>query len=125
MLSSFFGLVAGLLAIVGLYGLVAYLVARKRQEIGLRMALGASRSNVIVLVVKEGLLLLAMGLGIGSALAYAAAREAGTLLYGLGPDDPMTFAVAGSVLLLSTLAACCLPAVRAARVDPTIALRAE
>jgi len=124
-LSGFFGILAAALAALGLYGVISYMVARRRNEIGIRIALGASRSGIVKLVMQEAGLLLVAGLLIGSALAAATARTAGSLLYGLSPNDPVTIAVAVSALSVIALAASILPAVHAARVEPMIALREE
>ncbi|HMD48417.1 MAG TPA: FtsX-like permease family protein, partial [Bryobacteraceae bacterium] len=124
-LSGFFGVLALILATVGLYGVIAYMVARRRGEIGIRIALGAGRGNVLRLVLGEAALLLGAGLGIGSLLAIAAARTASSLLFGLQPSDPSTIAAAIAFLALVAIAASFLPAWRAARLDPMNALREE
>ncbi len=124
-LSGFFALLAGVLATVGLYGVVSYMVARRRNEIGIRIALGAGRSTIINLIVKEAGLLLGAGLAIGTLLALATARTASSLLYGLRPTDPASIASAIILLALVALAASFLPALRAARVEPMDALREE
>src|SRR5205807_4931944 len=93
-LSGFFGLLAGILATVGLYGVISYMVVRRRNEIGIRMALGADRRRVLGLVIKEAAWLVAMGVGIGSVCAFAMARTAASLLYGLSARDPLTFVAA-------------------------------
>jgi predicted permease len=125
MLSGFFGLLAVLLATVGLYGVIAYLVASRRGEIGIRLALGAQRAQVIGLVMREAGRLLVLGTVLGTLLALAAARGAASLLFGLHPRDPLTFATAALVLAVTAGAAALLPALRAARVDPMVALRQE
>jgi predicted permease len=124
-LSGGFGLLAGFLATLGLYGVIAYMVARRRNEIGVRMALGADRNRVIRLVLREAALLLAAGLVAGSLLSIWAGRAAATLLFGLQPHDPAT--LAGAMLLLGgvALAASWGPARRAAALDPMAALRDE
>jgi ABC-type antimicrobial peptide transport system permease subunit len=124
-LSGFFGFLAAVLATVGLYGVIAYMVARRRNEIGIRIALGANRSNIMNLVVKEAGLLLAAGLVIGTALAIVTAQTASSLLYGLRPSDPASIALAIALLAAVALVASFLPAVRASRVEPMVALREE
>ena len=124
-LSGFFGFLAAVLATVGLYGVISYMVARRRSEIGIRMALGASRSGIVRLVIKEAAILLGVGLVIGTALAAAMARTAASLLYGLQPTDPSTMVLAILALATVALAASILPALRAARVQPMTALREE
>ena len=125
MLSGFFGLLAVLLAVVGLYGVISYIVAMRRNEIGIRMALGASRGDVVGIIVRQTLVLLVLGVGAGIVLALAAARGAGSLLFDLRPNDPFIFAVATGVLVSIALVASFIPARRAARVDPMVALRYE
>ena len=125
MLSGFFGLLAVLLAVVGLYGVISYIVAMRRNEIGIRMALGASRGDVVGIIVRQTLVLLVHGVGAGIVLALAAARGAGSLLFDLRPNDPFTFAVATGVLVSIALVASLVPARRAARVNPMVALRYE
>ncbi len=124
-LGSFFGLLALLLACVGLYGVMSYGVARRTNEIGIRMALGARNRSVLWLVLREALLLVAIGLVIGVFASLALTKTASSLLYELKPNDPLTIALA--TLLLATVAAVAgyLPARRAARVDPMIALRED
>jgi len=124
-LSGFFGFLAVVLATVGLYGVISYMVARRRNEIGIRIALGADRGTIINLVIKEAGLLLGAGLIIGTALALATARTASSLLFGLRPTDPSSIVFAIALLALVALAASLLPALRAARVEPMIALREE
>jgi ABC-type antimicrobial peptide transport system permease subunit len=120
-----FGVLAALLASVGLYGVMSYSVSRRRAEIGIRMALGADRSRVRAMVLREASVLLAGGLTAGAVLALAVGRAASTLLFGLTPSDPATLAGALGVLAAVALIASYLPARRAARVEPTAALREE
>jgi predicted permease len=125
MLSAGFGLLATLLASIGLYGVMAFVVARRRKELGIRLALGAQPGIVIWLVMREVLLLLTIGLAIGIPAAMALGRFVATQLYGIQPRDPW---VAGSTLLVLTLvsaAAGLIPAHRASRIDPILALRHE
>jgi putative ABC transport system permease protein len=124
-LSGFFGFLAVILATVGLYGVIAYMVARRRGEIGIRIALGADRGNVLRFVLREAALLLAVGLAIGSALAIVVARTASSLLFGLQPSDPSTIGAAITFLAAVAIAASFFPAWRAARLDPMNALREE
>jgi predicted permease len=124
-LTGSFGLLAGTIAALGLYGVMSYLVARRRREIGIRMALGADGAAVVRMVFRESASLLAAGLAIGGLLAVATGRTDGALLFGLTPADPWTFAKA--VLALGAIAALAsyVPAMRAARVDPVRSLRED
>ena len=124
-LAGGFGLLAGLLAVLGLYGVIAYMVARRRNEIGVRIALGASRGQVIGLVLKEAVLLLAIGLTVGAALAAWAGQAAASLVYGLKPQDPLTLGAAVALLAMVALFASYGPARRASRLQPMDALRDE
>jgi predicted permease len=125
MLSAFFGLLAAVLAAIGIYGVISYIIVMRRNEIGIRMALGASRSSVLGLIMRQIGLLLVIGLTIGVSIAAVAARGAGSLLFGLAPDDPATFLIACGLLALVALMAAFLPARRAAMLDPQVALRYE
>ena len=124
-LSGFFGLVASLLATIGLYGVISYMVARRKHEIGIRMALGADRRKMIAMILSEAGILLITGLAGGTVLAIAAATAARSMLFGLQPYDPVTMAMAAAMLALVGLAASYLPARRAAGLDPMAALRDE
>ena len=124
-LSGFFGLLAALLAAIGLYGVIAYSVARRTHEIGVRMALGADRRRIAAMFLGEALRLLAIGLGAGAVLALIATRWAESLLYGLAPHDPLTLVLAALLMAAITCVASVLPAWRAATVDPMVALREE
>ncbi len=124
-LSGFFGFLAAILATVGLYGVISYMVARRRNEIGIRIALGASRVNVMNLVLREAAMLIVTGLVIGSAMAIGLARTASSLLYGLKPGDPFTVGLAATLLAGVAIFASLLPALRAARLEPMMALREE
>jgi predicted permease len=124
-LSSFFSLLALLLACIGLYGVMNYDVARRTNEIGVRMALGAQTSGVMWLVLKESMVLLIIGLALGLPAAVAATRMLQSQLFGLSPHDPATFALAVFAVAIVTLFAAYFPALRAAKVDPMVALRYE
>jgi predicted permease len=124
-LLEIFGGSALLLCLAGIYGLLSYLVAQRRQEIGLRIALGAQQWNVMSLVLRQAGWMLVAGLGIGLGMAYLGTRALRTLLYGVKADDPWTAGAVALVLLVGGLAASLVPARRAARVDPAEALRAE
>jgi putative ABC transport system permease protein len=122
------GIFAGValsLSAIGIYGLVSFSVAQRRQEIGTRMALGASRGDILRMVVRQGVTLLAVGLALGIAGALAVARSLASLLYGVRPSDPLSILAVSLVLLGVGLAASYLPARRASRVDPMVALRYE
>ena len=124
-LAGAFGLLAGLLAVLGLYGVIAYMVQRRRNEIGVRIALGAGRGRVIGLILREAALLLVIGLGAGAGLALWAAKAAASMLYGLKTYDPVTLGGAIAVLAAVGLVASYGPAYRASRLDPMDALREE
>jgi len=125
MLSAFFGLLATLLAAIGLYGVMAYTVARRTREIGIRMALGADRSKVVWLVMHDVALMAAIGIGIGLPGGIALGRLVRAELFGLAPADPATLAAATAILAAVSLLAGYIPARRATSVDPTTALRYE
>jgi predicted permease len=124
-LATAFGILATALAMVGLYGVMAYTVARRTREIGLRMALGAVRGHIIWMVMREVVMLVATGLAIGLVGAWALHKYVTSLLYGLGPGDPLAIAAAAIVLGLTAIAAAYVPAVRAMTVNPMSALRYE
>jgi predicted permease len=125
LLTSSFGALALLLATIGLYGVVSYFVAQRTREIGVRMALGARRSDVLGMVVRRALGLVSLGLLVGLAGAFAVARALESVLFGLSATDPLTFVVATLVLTAVAILASYLPAQRAARVDPVRALRTD
>jgi predicted permease len=125
MLSGGFGLLAGLLATLGLYGVISYMVARRRNEIGVRIALGADRSSVIRLVLGEAMLLLVVGLTAGVLIALWAGRAASALLFGLQPYDPISLGAAVALLTAIAITASHVPARRAAALEPMAALRDE
>jgi predicted permease len=122
-LSGFFGIIAAMLAAVGLYGVMSYLVERRRMEIGIRLALGADNREVVWMFMRESSWLLAMGLAIGLGLTYYAAKAAATLLFGLTPKDPLPFVLATALLAVVAILAAFIPARRASRQSPTLALR--
>jgi predicted permease len=124
-LATFFGLLALLLACVGLYGVLSYAVARRTNEIGVRVALGAMRGNVIWLVLREALALVGAGVVIGLLASLAATKTVSTMLFGMKPSDPLTIAAATLLLLAVAALSAYLPARRASRVDPMAALREE
>jgi len=120
-----FALAALLLAVAGIYGVLAGNVAERTREIGLRAALGATPGNILQLVVGQGVRLAVIGLAVGLFGAFALTRSLRALLFGVGPNDPATIAIATGVLLAAALAACLVPAVRALRVDPSQAFRSD
>jgi putative ABC transport system permease protein len=120
-----FATVALLLSAIGTYGVLAYTVTERRREIGIRMALGASAKGVLVMVLRQGLTLAVIGLAIGLVAAAALTRVMSTLLFGVKPTDPITFIVVGLFMLIVAAAASIIPARRATRVDPLVALRAD
>jgi len=124
-LLGLFAVAALVLAAIGIYGVVAYTVGQRTQEIGIRMAVGASRGEILRLVVGQGMAPVAVGLGLGLAAALVVTRFMATLLYGVAPTDPVTMAGVGLVLGAVALAACYVPARRAAGVDVLSALRAD
>lgn len=124
-LSSFFAVLATALACIGLYGLLSYEVAMRTRELGIRMALGAQKRHLMKLVVRHGILLSLGGLVLGMGGAFAVTRLMASMLYNVRPNDPGTFVAVAGLLLVVALSACCVPALRAIRVDPLVALRNE
>jgi putative ABC transport system permease protein len=114
-----------LLAVIGIYGVIAYLVAQRTQEIGIRLALGASRSAVVWLVSSQGLRMALAGVALGLVGTVLVARSMASLLYGISALDPVTIGSASIALIAIALGACALPARRAAKIDPMLALRSE
>jgi ABC-type antimicrobial peptide transport system permease subunit len=125
LLMTGFGLAALLLAVVGLYGVMAYTVSQRTKEIGVRMALGASRGSVLGLVFRDGIPLVGVGLGVGLAGAFALSRVLESMLFGVGTRDPAVFAGVPLILVVVALSAMLVPARRAARVDPVRTLGEE
>ncbi len=124
-LFGLFGVLGLALACIGVYGLLSYEVARRTREIGIRSALGAQRVDLLLLVVRQGLLLLVCGVAAGIGIAMGVTRLLASLLYGVRPTDAVTFSAVAAILILVGLIACFIPARRAASIDPMVALRAE
>ncbi|HWF92767.1 MAG TPA: FtsX-like permease family protein, partial [Terriglobales bacterium] len=120
-----FGLLALVMVATGLYGTLAYRVQRRTSEIGIRMALGAPRANVLWMILRESAMIFAIGIAIGFPMGWAAAKLLRTQLYQLNYLDPASFVIAGSITLAVTLAAAFMPARKASQVEPTEALRSE
>lgn len=124
-LSGFFGILAGLLTAVGLYGIIAFLVTRRTHEIGIRMALGAGRRHVLFSILRETLMLTLLGVAVGLPITLFVARLIGSMLFGIKPGDPVALGLGVLALCAVSLLAAYIPARRAAAVDPMVALREE
>jgi predicted permease len=124
-LTASFALLALLLAVIGVYGVTSYAVARRTHEVGIRMALGARGAQVLAMVVRQGMTTIALALAIGLAAAWGATRLLASQLFGVTATDPLTFAAVPLVLALTAFLACWFPARRASRIDPTVALRSD
>ena len=125
MVLGVFGFVALMLAAIGVYGITSYAVAQRTHEIGVRLALGAQLSDVLRLILRHGLMLTIIGAAIGMFGAYLATRAITSVLYGVSATDPLTFGVVSLLLIGVALIACYVPARRATKVEPLIALRSE
>jgi putative ABC transport system permease protein len=125
LIAGVLGMLGLALAIVGVYGVVSYAASQRTHEIGVRLALGAQRGDILKLVVGQGLLLVSVGVVIGLGLAFALSRFMANLLFGISAQDPITFGGVALLLGVIALVACWIPAQRATRVDPVIALRYE
>jgi putative ABC transport system permease protein len=124
-LLSTFALIAVALALIGIFGVVSHLVSQRTVEIGIRMAMGAQNREVLSLILRQGVVVIVVGLVLGTAGALALTRLVGSLLYGVTTTDPLSFAAALLVLTVISLLACYLPARRALHIEPVIALRRD
>jgi putative ABC transport system permease protein len=114
-----------LLALSGLYGLISYSVTQRRHEIGVRLALGAQPRSILYLIIREGLKLILIGIGLGAVMAIALTRIMSKLLFGISATDPLTFVIMPLILVFTAVMASYFPARRATKVDPMVALRCE
>ena len=124
-LMGVFAALALLMASVGIYGVISYLTSQRTHEIGIRMALGAAKSDVLMMVVRQGLKVVLVGVAVGIAGALALTRFLASLLFGVKPTDPLTFTAVSLLLIVVALLACYIPARRASKIDPMVALRYE
>jgi ABC-type antimicrobial peptide transport system permease subunit len=125
MLLGGFALLALVLASIGIYGVISYSVAQRTREIGIRLALGAQIGDVIKLILKQGLALAVVGLALGLLVSFFVTKLMSSLLFGVSATDPVTFGIVALILLFVALLACYIPARRASKVDPNVALRYE
>ena len=119
------GAMALLIGLVGIYGVISYAVSQRRREIGIRLALGAPQRELTRMFIAHGFVLALVGVGCGLAGAIALTRVLGSLLFGVNPFDPLTYAAVSLGLIAASIAASCIPALRAMGIDPVVALRAE
>jgi ABC-type antimicrobial peptide transport system permease subunit len=120
-----FAAIALVLALIGVHGVLSYSVSQRTRELGVRLALGAERTDLLAMVVRQGVALAAAGIAIGMAVAFVGARVLQSLLYGVSPTDPATFAAVTFIVLAVSAAACWVPARRVLGVDPVVALRGD
>jgi ABC-type antimicrobial peptide transport system permease subunit len=125
LLVGFFAVTGLLLAVIGLYGVISFFVVQRTQEIGIRMAVGASRADILRLVLENALRLIVPGVFLGSVLAFALSRLLSSQLFNVAPHDPLTFVGATGLLILVAVLATLIPGISATRVNPTVALRCD
>jgi ABC-type antimicrobial peptide transport system permease subunit len=124
-LSGFFGVLATVLAVIGIYGVISYVVLQRKNEIAVRMALGADRNRIVRMVLRDAAILISIGVVAGTAMTIASGNAAASMLYGLKPRDPVTLSIAIAGIVVVGLAASLVPALRAANIHPVAALREE